>query len=298
MMIRPMRTSDIDAVRFIDNEAFDQYRTDPIPPRTRANIAASLDLNPEGCFVAELQGVVVGFVFSRTWGQLGWLGTFGIKDGLKGKGIGKRLLDQVVGHLEDRKCEVIGLETMACSPYNIGLYAKYGFRLTEPTLVLIKDIAKTPELAAKPHQEELSPEDVTALSRSVSGILDYGPEAKNALKHGWGQIVRFGDQKLDGFCIVRTEAILQDTAADTLQCFAGVLNTLEREPFASMLGCLEAYGNSLQLQKISLPLNSINQVAIQTALRNGYKVQRASIRMILKGRYDRLQGVDIARWAM
>ena len=45
-----------------------------MPQRTRTAVRANREKDPGGCFVAEEDRRVVGFIFSRTWGSVGWFG--------------------------------------------------------------------------------------------------------------------------------------------------------------------------------------------------------------------------------
>jgi ribosomal protein S18 acetylase RimI-like enzyme len=100
-----MYEADIDAVRQVDAASFAAWyasRTgEPVelPPRTRANALACLRKDPEGCFVAEEDGGVVGLIFSRTWGSVGWCGTFAVLPEYQGRGIGKQLMAASLDYL-------------------------------------------------------------------------------------------------------------------------------------------------------------------------------------------------------
>ncbi|WP_301663623.1 GNAT family N-acetyltransferase [Methanoculleus frigidifontis] len=141
--IEEMREDDFGDVIRIDHLAFRSYN---LPPRTRKNIAYAYSVNPAGCFTAKHDDSTVGFIFSRTWGSIGWLGTFGVDEAYRGAGIGKRLLRAArAGLQENERCPVIGLETPAESGYNIGFYRRAGFRIITPTLIVEKEITDARE---------------------------------------------------------------------------------------------------------------------------------------------------------
>ena len=82
--IRQMVEEDINAVRQVEVQGFGpwlkRYVEDPtqLPQRTRDNIRSLMSKDPEGAFVAEIENQVAGFIFSRTWGGVGWFGTFAV----------------------------------------------------------------------------------------------------------------------------------------------------------------------------------------------------------------------------
>lgn len=131
-IIRGMRRVDLDAVRSVEAAAFGAWRErltgkkEKLPQRTYVNVRALLEKDPEGCFVAEEDGRVVGLIFSRTWGSVGWFGTFSVLPDYQGRGIGQRLLAASMRYLRQSSASMIGLETMPDSPSNLGLYLKHG----------------------------------------------------------------------------------------------------------------------------------------------------------------------------
>ena len=79
-----MEENDAEDVRRVEAAAFGAWlneargRESELAPRTRTNVLVLREMDPQGCFVAEDEGDVVGFIFSRTWGSVGWFGTFGV----------------------------------------------------------------------------------------------------------------------------------------------------------------------------------------------------------------------------
>lgn len=74
----------MNAVRQVDVLAFGAWwrgltgGKSELPERTRTNVLACRERDPEGCFVVEEDGRVVGIIFYRTWGGVGWFGTFAV----------------------------------------------------------------------------------------------------------------------------------------------------------------------------------------------------------------------------
>lgn len=129
-----MTESDLAMVRSITNGAFRQVREaltgrrvegpafpDPLYPYRLA-------ADPGGCFVATLDGSVVGAVFSVSRGPMGWFGPLATDVERHGRGIGQSLVHVCVERWQYQGVRLMGLETFAASDFHIYLYAKFGFR--------------------------------------------------------------------------------------------------------------------------------------------------------------------------
>ncbi|OGR42472.1 MAG: hypothetical protein A2X28_08685 [Elusimicrobia bacterium GWA2_56_46] len=282
-----MLAADAKNVIGLDVLAFKTYYKNKTA-RAEREILSCLALNPSGCFVAE-DKKIIGYVFSRRWGRLGWIGTFGVHPKHHSKGIGKALFAKAYAKL-DKECDIIGLETMPEAPYNIGLYLKLGFKLIPPSLILAKSglvpSQKTPALT------EASPEKISGISRKLLRGIDYGREAENALEFGWGKAFSIGKT---GFCIL---SVRNSGKKNFLLVNVMGLPASRKENVLSSLRSLENYALSKKADRIVIPINSIYQNAVKSLLTDGYKVRRCSVRMTKKGDYGNFPAIDISRWAM
>jgi ribosomal protein S18 acetylase RimI-like enzyme len=125
--IRTMQEDDLEWIIGIEAAAFGAWSRQThggegdIPRRTRTNVRSCLVKDPAGCFVAQGDDHVIGFILSRTWGSVGWFGTFSALPEWQGQGIGKQLVAASLGYLHQQPDRVVGLSTMPESPYNLGL---------------------------------------------------------------------------------------------------------------------------------------------------------------------------------
>ena len=116
-----MEEEHLDEIIRIDEASF--KRTEP---RSIENLHAIRISEPEGCFVMEDANRIVGYTYSKTIGNEGYLGPLGIIPGYQNKGLGKALILKSIGHLE-KTCNVIGLEVLPENGNVIGLYQRMGF---------------------------------------------------------------------------------------------------------------------------------------------------------------------------
>jgi GNAT superfamily N-acetyltransferase len=86
----------------------------------------SLSHDPEGLWVAEENGKLVGFAFAWTAGSLWFLSQLFISPETQGKGIGDTLLKLTLDHAEKAGAKARALITFAFNPVSQGLYMRHG----------------------------------------------------------------------------------------------------------------------------------------------------------------------------
>ena len=116
-----MEEGDLDEIIRIDEATF--KRTEP---RSIENLSALRISDPDGCFVIKDVNRIVGYNYSKTIGNEGYLGPLGIIPEYQNKGLGKALILKSIKHLV-KTCNVIGLEVLPENGNVIGLYQRMGF---------------------------------------------------------------------------------------------------------------------------------------------------------------------------
>jgi GNAT superfamily N-acetyltransferase len=93
--------------------------------QTTADWERFLRASPEGCFVVELEGKVCGTVTTISYeNRFAWVGMVLVDPHHRSKGIGTKLLEAAIKHLDDRKILTIKLDA---TPQGKPLYQKLGF---------------------------------------------------------------------------------------------------------------------------------------------------------------------------
>ena len=92
---------------------------------TRADFVRLLTLSPEGCFVVEANGRVVGVLTTTTYGGLAFLGAVIVSPELRGKGAGKQMMETALDYLRST-----GVRTVRLNAYlnAIPFYERLGFQ--------------------------------------------------------------------------------------------------------------------------------------------------------------------------
>ncbi len=108
-----------------------------LEPRSLKNLSALRKSDPEGCFVLRDENKIVGYIYSKTMGNEGYLGPLGIMKNYQNRGLGKALISKSIDYLV-KNCKVIGLEVLPENGNVIGLYQRMGFTPGFPSYLFQK----------------------------------------------------------------------------------------------------------------------------------------------------------------
>ncbi|MFH1718701.1 MAG: GNAT family N-acetyltransferase [Planctomycetota bacterium] len=92
--------------------------------QTEADWLRFIQLEPEGCFVAEVNGRAVGTTTTCVLGQAAWIAMVLVDVNSRGKGVGTTLLQASISYLKERKIKTIRLDATALGQ---PIYEKLGF---------------------------------------------------------------------------------------------------------------------------------------------------------------------------
>jgi predicted GNAT family acetyltransferase len=93
--------------------------------QTAADWERFLDASPDGCFVAEVNGQVCGTATTITYEErFAWVGMVLVDPVFRSRGIGTKLLERAIGHLDALKIPTVKLDA---TPMGKPLYEKLGF---------------------------------------------------------------------------------------------------------------------------------------------------------------------------
>lgn len=319
--IRNTHADDADAIRRIDAVAFNAWwqqvkgKESELLPRTRANVLACLEKDPDGCFVAEEDDQLVGFIFARTWGRVCWGGTFAVLPAYQRRGIGRQLIDTCLAYLRQGPNRVIGLETMPDSPRNLTLYMRYGFQPRLPSFVLKKPLNATtlgnaPDKTWLPRwsaadgstQERWLTEMQDATAR-ISPGYDYTREIISTERHKFGEtLVLTKGSKAIGLSIIWLVSHREKPAAGWAHIDIAALHPAytNEESLGELVEASEAFARTHGKQILTVKVNARHAWALERLLERGYHVWQSRIRMVLKGTNEgpTTDGyVNLSRWA-
>jgi ribosomal protein S18 acetylase RimI-like enzyme len=93
--------------------------------QTPADWRRFLELEPEGCFVAQWQGQPAGTAAAFAFGRVGWIAMVLVDRALRGRGIATRLMEHALACLDNRGVRSVRLDA---TPLGRPIYERLGFR--------------------------------------------------------------------------------------------------------------------------------------------------------------------------
>ena len=289
-----MTLADLEDVAELDVLAFQTVR------RTQQHLKACLELNPRGCFVASLSDdSPIGYVFSRRWGALGWIGVGGVHPDHQRQGWGKALVNQAIQHLQASGCTTIGCSTQTAN--NVGTWASLGFAPGAPTLEMVKRVEaiQSPTRAMPLSQLDRVQvlQAIRQISHAVQPGLDYTAEVCNADEYGWGETLLFGWPSPWAFALLRMDPI-RPGLAHTLRISVLAMPHEVRQRLPEVLSAIENLAGEKHDTQLDLFVDTSAPDALQHALKYGFRVRSLWIRMALNQAPPPPSGVDLSLWAM
>lgn len=116
MKIRPMTTDDIPlGLKLTRQAAWNQMESD---------WRRFLSMQPDGCFVAELDGTSVGTTTTCIFDGVAWIAMVLVDKDVRGRGIGTSLLKHAISYLKEQNVKTVRLDA---TPAGRPIYEKLGF---------------------------------------------------------------------------------------------------------------------------------------------------------------------------
>jgi len=141
-MIRKFRPTDLDRLKDITVVCFDGVSIDQGMERAVGLVAGKdwkwrkarsiqedADANPDGIFVCEADGEVVGYITTRLdpESKIGWIPNLATDPAHQGKGVGKALMQAALAYLKAAGMAAVKIETLEQNRIGRKFYPSAGF---------------------------------------------------------------------------------------------------------------------------------------------------------------------------
>ena len=207
--VRPLREADLDRADEILRVAFGTFLGIPDLFGTADYVRTRFAADPHAAFAATVDGELVGSNFAANWGSVGFFGPLTVRPDLWDQGVGKSLMEPIMGCFESRGNSHLGLFTFSHSPKHLELYRRYGFWPRFLTAVMRKQVAAPGSVPTLVTYAELSAAEQAdylsacrSLTDSVYEGLDLQREIVAVHAQGLGDTVLLpGESGLDGLAV-------------------------------------------------------------------------------------------------
>jgi GNAT superfamily N-acetyltransferase len=135
--------------------------------QTEADWRRALDLQPDGCFVAEWDGTPVGTTTTCIFGDVAWIAMVLVDPALRGHGIGTALLRHALAFLDGQGIATVRLDA---TPLGEPLYERLGFVAEYRVARYEGSLSASAALSGIEHAVPGQWEALAALDRAVMGV--------------------------------------------------------------------------------------------------------------------------------
>lgn len=274
-LIRPFKDGDIDFAYELD--VSEQWND------TRKDIERMFNYEPNGCFVAEIDGEPVGHVFSINYGRLGWIGLLIVKSEYRRRGIGTLLTKKAIDYLLGRKVKTIKLEA---EPTLANLYRKLGF-FDEYDSLRFRRVSEKTTSMSRHCVSLLKKKEITKLAEFDAEYFGANRiKVLNGLYQDYSQLcfISYERSRIIGYVMCRE--------SETGYNVGPFVCTPENPQVAQrlLMKCVDVIG---QNEKIHVGVPAVNRAAVGILYDLGFNQYSMSIRMYLgeKLKNERLDGV-------
>lgn len=231
--------------------------------QTEADWRRFMDLGPDGCFVAELEGQPVGTVTTCLFGPVGWIAMLLVDEPFRRRGIGTRLMQRALDCLERQGAQTARLDA---TPRGLPVYRKLGF-LAEYELARLQ--ATSPPVAPGPSVAAVRPDQLEAVLALDARAT--GTDRRRLLQRLYHEqpqaVLAAGDQTISGYAALR---------GGRLAMQIGPLVAADPEAGRQLADTALARCAGKQVF-IDIPID--NQAAMQWAQSRGFAAERCFTRM-------------------
>jgi GNAT superfamily N-acetyltransferase len=231
--------------------------------QTESDWLRFMNMEPEGCFVAELNGCPVGTTTTCIFGWVAWIAMVIVDKNARGQGVGIKLLKHSLDYLDGRKVKAVRLDATAAGR---PIYEKLGF-VPEYELVRFEGTARLGKTG--PAVTEAMPElfaDIIEFDRQMTGTNR--AKLLGALFREFPQNTRILtlNDKIDGFITMRpgTNAVQIGPCTATINAGPALLSD-------ALSRCA---GKAVF---VDIPTDNVH--AVKIAESSGLKIQRCFMRM-------------------
>jgi GNAT superfamily N-acetyltransferase len=257
MHIRRMTPADIDlGMRLKAQAGWNQ---------TEADWRRYLRLQPDGCFIVEIDGVGVGTTACFVFGPVAWIAVVLVDEAMRGRGIGTALMRQALAFLDHLGIPSVRLDA---TPLGRPIYEKLGFSADGEIARYEGTMPAAADTIA--HVEKIASADldvICALDDQISGA-----DRRRLLSHLY-------EEGPDAFCVYRGRGAIEGFAASRPGANARQIGPCSATTPEAGAALLSEMRRRFAGQRVFIDVPLTNAASVQAVEAMGLKVQRHLLRM-------------------
>lgn len=256
LKIRTMTLDDIPAGMYLKNQAgWNQ---------TPSDWRRFIHLQPDGCFVGELDGRIVATTSVCVLDAVGWIGMVLVEEPMRRQGIGSKMVEHSLKYLDDRGVQTARLDA---TPAGLCIYERFEFSVDYEILRMegVASPQKIDDWVVGVNPERLG--DVCRFDREVRGMNRYRLLESLHAQSPQGMQAVFSNGDVSGYVSYRTGMV-------ATQIGPSVVRNDEIGAALADAALARCAG-----QRVFMDIPAENDSAIRWAQSRGLKVQRPLMRM-------------------
>ncbi len=288
--LRPFVPSDSEAAERVRRLAFGTLFGVPDPANFRLDIGllpARCRTYPDGGFVAEEDGAMVGVAMANHWGGLGVFGPIAVDPAYWRRGVARQLLDITLPVFDRWGCRMSGLFTFPERPTHLRLYQSVGFWPRSLTAIMRRPVeeanAPPDALRLSEHASERAAliAQGAALTGSLFDGLDLSREIDMAAAHRLGDTVLLTEgSQVTGLALCHIGAG-SEAGADTLYMKFAAVGSGPQAPqrFARLIDACNALAQDRDMKQLAAGVNVARINAYRLMMELGFRAVMQGIAM-------------------
>ncbi len=288
--IRSLTPADLDAAERLRRLAFGTMLGLPDPMSFRGDVAllpARQRIFPEGGFVAEISGEIVGVAMANHWGSLGVFGPIAVHPGQWRQGIARQLLEATMPVFDRWDCRLVGLFTFPERISHVSFYQSFGFWPRALTAVMsraVRNPGAVPDafpLSAHATERSELIGHCASLAGALFAGLDLGKEIELVRAAAPGETLLLAEgSRIAGFAVCHIGKG-SEAGTDTLYVkFAAVAPGVEAPArFLRLLAACDDLAHRRGAKQVTAGVNLGRMEAYRLLLREGFRATLQGVAM-------------------
>jgi len=289
--VRPLQESELATADSIMRLAFGTFIGLPEPMSFMGDAAYIRNrwlADPEAAYAAVADGEVIGSNLATNWGSVGFFGPLTIRPDFWDRGVGKRLLEPIMGLFDKWGTRHAGLFTFPHSQKHVGLYQRFGFWPRFLTALMSKPVEHVTTATRWTRFSEVSNAErdgVLSACREVTDAVYEGLNVANEIRAVAAQnlgdtVLLWDDDRLIALAVCH---VGPGTEAGSDVCyikFAAVRpGPTAEQHFSDLLDACEAMAAAEKVSRLRGGVNTARHEAYRHMLARGFRTDTQGVVM-------------------